>query len=224
MKSILVISLILSLSSIALSDNTAGRIVRASGTYYINDFKLNANSYTKIKKKDLIEIKSKATIELILNDNSAIKVYGPVKFEIIHTKRKYRDLPTYIKVKYGRIRIMQNNKYLSHSLTVLTNNSMIKSVNSWLDIVTTTKVDKVLSRFGQFGIANLVDNIRNALIVKPGYEVVITKNSTPGISGYIKTRSQKNWINNNIISRKDNSIVEYQINDGVVEWLLTPEK
>ncbi len=201
-----------------------GRIVNYSGKCLLNGTYISEEKTLYIKSKDLVSIAQNSSMDILLNDGTALRFHGPASAVIVHSKSGQGDLPTYIKIFYGRIKIIQRNSYLKHSLTVITKNSIIKSVNSSFDMVSSLKKDIILSRSGQFGIANIKEVLNTALIVKSGYLVTVDESAAPYITGYLERKNRKSWIFSHSISDNNEHITEYKTENGIVEWMLSPLK
>ena len=204
-------------------DSSIGEVVLSRGTFQKTNINFTGSSTVKNGRKilpgDRIKTGKNTLLQIRLKDGTALKILDSSDIIIYSIKLRERDKATKIFAEYGKFKILQNNRYMESSLTVETKNSIIKSVNSHLYLITSRKETGLLVYKGEAGFANSDPSLTKAYIVKQGDEVFIEQMKNPELPSHVKSSYRSSWLSKFSISPDKSNIIKHRENQGLLDWL-----
>ncbi len=218
----LLITVMLLVPAALYAGSEIGRIVQSDG--YMKKTNINCTGEDCGKKTrtiypgERILTAKNSTVDIMLNDHTAVTVYERSDVIINRVRLTERDKPTEIFIEKGKIKIIQSNSFMNTSLIVKTPVAILKSVCSQFDIVSGGEETVVFVYAGEAGFAGLTPSKDEAYILKDGNESSVLKGESPVAPVKVERILRSSWLGRHILSEDSKRVLRYNKESGPAEW------
>ncbi len=220
MRLILSILLFMPLSSMA--EVSIGKLVKSEGIITKTNISCQGPDCTHKKNRiypgDRILTEEGSKVSILLDEGTALIIYGHSDIFINRVRLKERDKPTEIYIEKGSIKVIQRNRFLDISLIVKTPVSVIKSVNSELNIVSGRDETALFVYSGKAGFAGLTLSRDRAYILDEGDESFIQRDEEPSDPVKVDRVLRNSWLGRYLLSDDGRRIIRYNKKSGPADW------
>lgn len=173
---------------------------------------------SEIYPGERIKTSKTASARLLLKDGTAILIYGSSDIIINRVRLKERDKPSELFLEKGKITILQKNRFIDTSLIIKTPVSIIKSVNSEINIVSGTDETAVFVYTGESGVAGIIPSRDEAFILTDGDESFIKKDESPSTPVKVEKIMHASWLGRHFVSPDSRHVLKYKKESRPADW------
>jgi len=177
-----------------------------------------------IRNAQKIKTGKKSAAEIMLNDGTSVRIREKSSVCFISLRKKSIDLPTSIKIDYGKIKISQKWHFNDRTLIIKTPSAIISNVLASVSLIISETETKILVLSHKIGIASSIPNLKKAYIAYRGQEISIRTNNPPSAPLYVKPKAIPGWFGYYSISKNKRFIYSKYKDDGIIDWLLRKRK
>lgn len=217
-----IIAIFILLSAPLYAETNIGKVVMSDG--HVKRSNINCQNADCAGKGNLISSGERfrtpedSTLNILLNDGTAVTIYGRSDVIISRVRSAERDKPTEIFIEKGKIRIIQKNSFMDVSLIVKTPVAVIKSVNSQLCIVSGSEETAIFLYSGEAGFAGLIPLKDDAYILTDGDESYVLRGESPSAPVKVERILRSSWLGRHFLSEDSSRVLRYRKESGPAEW------
>jgi len=208
--------------AVSYAEESIGKLVQREG--FISKTNINCtgsdckNTGSKIYPGERIITSKGSRAKILLNDGTAILIYGRSDVIISRVRLTERHRPSEILLEKGTLKIIQKNSFLDVSLTVKTPVSVIKTVNSVINVVTGLDETALFVYSGEAGFAGLIPSRDKAFVLEEGYESSVKRGESPSRPVKVSRILRSSWLGRHLLSGDSRRVLKYNKKSGTADW------